>query len=165
RGIYDYNHHRHASSASTISYLPPYGSDGHEYYDTDAAVKSPPKSQQFQQAYPTQYQRLQELPKSIIVSRNRSFSLTNEIGTGGIGTEPAIVHARREGFGLGYDLDDYKGRDPRRDSDILMSEAMMTPPHSPGKRPSSIQGWKDVETVSMRWENEETTLTGLNALS
>ncbi|KAF9188501.1 hypothetical protein BGZ51_000538 [Haplosporangium sp. Z 767] len=140
RSVYQYNsHYRNASStSSTNSYLPPYTSDGCYKsptvgFDTvmvpeEARIATSPSQKQ---ASPISRFDMPTL-------RSRSFSnLTNQIGTGA-GLEPdSVKQGRDAGFGLGYDLEDNKKRDSRRDSDIMMGEAMMTPPHSPGIRPSS----------------------------
>ncbi|KAG0262325.1 hypothetical protein BG011_000078 [Mortierella polycephala] len=139
RSIYQYNsHYRNTSSTSTNSYLPPYTSEG--YYKPPTvgldSVKAPEEARIA--TSPSQKQASPISRFDMPTSRSRSFSnLTNQIGTGA-GLDPGSVKQGRDaGFGLGYDLEDNKKRDSRRDSDIMMGEAMTTPPHSPGIRPSS----------------------------
>ncbi|KAG0214930.1 hypothetical protein BGX28_001136 [Mortierella sp. GBA30] len=150
RSLYQYNsHHRHTSSASSnISYLPPYGSEtysksaqaagGQDIKTPDGAHITTTSPSQKQVVAPVSSR--QDAPKT----RGRSFSnLTNQVGTGA-GLDPGTVpQGRNAGFGLGYDLEENKKRDSRRDSDILMRDAMMTPPHSPSMRPSSAMSMSD----------------------
>ncbi|KAF9571224.1 hypothetical protein EC968_000820 [Mortierella alpina] len=141
RSVYQYNsHYRNGSSASSnISYLPPYGSE--TYYTKSAQaghdIKTPEEARVA--TSPTQKQAAPVSRYDAPTSRARSFSnLTNQVGTGA-GLDPGTVpQGRNAGFGLGYDLEENKKRDSRRDSDSLMRDAMMTPPHSPGMRPSSV---------------------------
>ncbi|KAF9964121.1 hypothetical protein BGZ70_006919 [Mortierella alpina] len=151
RSVYQYNsHYRNGSSASSnISYLPPYGSE--TYYTKSAQaghdIKTPEEARVAtspiqKQAAPGWEKWLRVPPVSRYdapTSRARSFSnLTNQVGTGA-GLDPGTVpQGRNAGFGLGYDLEENKKRDSRRDSDSLMRDAMMTPPHSPNMRPSSV---------------------------
>ncbi|KAF9956533.1 hypothetical protein BGZ72_002704 [Mortierella alpina] len=143
RSVYQYNsHYRNGSSASAtsnISYLPPYGS---ETYYTKAAqaghdIKTPEEARV---AFPPVQKQAAPVSRyDAPTSRARSFSnLTNQVGTGA-GLDPGTMpQGRNAGFGLGYDLEENKKRDSRRDSDSLMRDAMMTPPHSPSMRPSSV---------------------------
>ncbi|KAF9285176.1 hypothetical protein BGZ68_004101 [Mortierella alpina] len=141
RSVYQYNsHYRNGSSASSnISYLPPYGSE--TYYTKTAQaghdIKTPEEARVA--TSPVQKQAAPVSRHDAPTSRARSFSnLTNQVGTGA-GLDPGTVpQGRNAGFGLGYDLEENKKRDSRRDSDSLMRDAMMTPPHSPNMRPSSV---------------------------
>ncbi|KAF9433311.1 hypothetical protein BGZ76_009619 [Entomortierella beljakovae] len=140
RSIYQYNsHHRNTSStASSVTYLPPYASDGYEksgvmQYDSVAQPEEVRIANSPSEKKSSRY----ELPNS----RSRSFSnLTNQVGTGA-GLEPGSVQqGRNEGFGygLGYDLEDSWKMDSRRNSGIILRDAVQTSPHSPKMRPSSV---------------------------
>ncbi|KAF9362294.1 hypothetical protein BGX34_006434 [Mortierella sp. NVP85] len=121
-----------APSSSSVSFLPPYGTEdkgatvGHDGVtpSTEAGPTSSPIQRRSMSAARHQLQR--------------SFSnLTNQVGTGA-GLEPgAVQQGRNAGFGLGYDIEEHK-RHLRRDSDIILRDACMTPPHSPIVRPSSV---------------------------
>lgn len=123
-------HRKNESAASSISYLPPYGEDS-------AAKATPRLSEQHPQ--PRQHPNAVNSTHEGGMAKSGSFSLLSyKVGTGA-GLDPETVpQGRNAGFGLGYDLEDNKKRDTRRDSDILMRDAMMTPPHSPNMRPLSM---------------------------
>ncbi|KAG0362149.1 hypothetical protein BG005_006493 [Podila minutissima] len=124
-------HRKNESTASSISYLPPYGEE-------IAAKPSPHQSDAHLQ--PRQHPNaVNSSTHEGGMAKSGSFSLLSyKVGTGA-GLDPETVpQGRNAGFGLGYDLEDNKKRDSRRDSDILMRDAMMTPPHSPSMRPLSM---------------------------
>ncbi|KAF9407950.1 hypothetical protein BGZ94_002511 [Podila epigama] len=132
-------HRKNESTASSISYLPPYD-------DEEAYIKSNENNNNNnkESSRPSEH-RLRQHPASSNthheggMTKSGSFSLLSyKVGTGA-GLDPEMVpQGRNAGFGLGYDLEEYKRRDTRRDSDVLMREAMMTPPHSPSMRPLSM---------------------------
>ncbi|KAF9375924.1 hypothetical protein CPB97_011148 [Podila verticillata] len=124
-------HRKNESTASSISYLPPYGED--------SATKATPRPSE-QSPQPRQHPNaVNSSTHEGGMAKSGSFSLLSyRVGTGA-GLDPEMVpQGRNAGFGLGYDLEDNKKRDTRRDSDILMRDAMMTPPHSPNMRPLSM---------------------------
>ncbi|KAF9354131.1 hypothetical protein BGX26_008048 [Mortierella sp. AD094] len=139
RSVYQYNsHHRNASStSSTITFLPPYASDGYEKSGAQFNSVAHPEEAKIANSPSEKKSSRYDLP----TSRSRSFSnLTNQVGTGA-GLEPGSVQqGRNEGFGygLGYDLEESWKRDSRRNSDIILRDAVMTSPHSPQLRPSSV---------------------------
>ncbi|KAI9240752.1 MAG: hypothetical protein BYD32DRAFT_407632 [Podila humilis] len=124
-------HRKNESAASSVSYLPPYGED--------SAAKATPRPSE-QPPQPRQHPNaVNSSTHEGGMAKSGSFSLLSyKVGTGA-GLDPETVpQGRNAGFGLGYDLEDNKKRDTRRDSDILMRDAMMTPPHSPNLRPLSM---------------------------
>ncbi|KAG0369368.1 hypothetical protein BGZ54_010126 [Gamsiella multidivaricata] len=139
--IYQYNnsHYRDANStASSISFLPPYGHGAYSKSTVTGCDSVTPPEEVFIANSSSQKIGLStrcELP----MTRTRSISnLTNQVGTGA-GLDPGSVQqGRNAGFGLGYDLEENRKRDSRRDSDITLGNAIMTPPHSPMLRPSSV---------------------------
>ncbi|KAK3828994.1 MAG: hypothetical protein J3Q66DRAFT_383598 [Benniella sp.] len=128
--------HGDAPSSSSVSFLPPYGTE-----DKSAAAGHDgvtPSTEAGPTSSPTQRKPMPAARYQLPMTRERSFSkLTNKVGTGA-GLEPgAVQQGRNAGFGLGYDIEEHK-RHLRRDSDIILRDACMTPPHSPIVRPSSV---------------------------
>ncbi|KAI1315908.1 hypothetical protein EDD11_000222 [Mortierella claussenii] len=141
RSIYQYSsHYRSSSSASSsISSLPPYGG-GENYVKAVSAgydIVTPPQEARIA-SYPIEKKTLGPSRYELSTTRPRSYSnLTNQVGTGA-GLDPGSVQqGRNAGFGLGYDIEMNK-RDSRRGLDLVLQDAMVTPPHSPRLRPSSV---------------------------
>ncbi|KAF9165254.1 hypothetical protein BGX21_009617 [Mortierella sp. AD011] len=138
RSVYQYNSHQRgaSSTSSIITYLPPYAGNGYEKSEEKFSSVAYPDEAKIANTPSEKRSSRYNLPNS----RSRSFSnLTNQVGTGA-GLEPGSVQqGRNEGFGygLGCDLEDNWKRDSKRNSDIILRDAVMTSPHSPQLRPSS----------------------------
>ncbi|KAG0338054.1 hypothetical protein BG004_007381 [Podila humilis] len=146
--LYGY-HRKNESTASSISYLPPYG--GEDNSNSATPKTASPRQNQSQgggggsekkqqgRLYPTMSINSSATHHEGGMTKSGSFSLLSyKVGTG-VGLDPeSPSQGRNAGFGLGYDLEENKARDTRRDSDIMMRDAMMTPPHSPNMRPYSM---------------------------
>ncbi|KAF9109181.1 hypothetical protein BGX27_007890 [Mortierella sp. AM989] len=148
RSIYKYNSHTRntSSTASSVTYLPPYASDGYE--ESEAAKQQQQQHQQYGNVAHPEEARIsntvneKKSPRyDLPTSRSMSFSnLTNQVGTGAGLDAGSVRQGRNEGFGfgLGCDLEDSWKEDSRRNSAIILRDAVMTSPHSPQMRPSSV---------------------------
>ncbi|KAG0232126.1 hypothetical protein BGX31_005264 [Mortierella sp. GBA43] len=129
-------HHRSVSSSSSVTYLPPYASEGY----TKAAAAGHDSATTPEARIVISPSEKNDIPAARynLPTRERSISkLTNQIGTGA-GLEPgAVQQGRNAGFGLGYDPNENRGH-ARRESEIILKNAVITPLHSPILRPSSV---------------------------
>ncbi|KAF8927831.1 hypothetical protein BGZ58_010084 [Dissophora ornata] len=142
RSLYPYGSQRHSagSAASSVPYLPPYDVETYSKPGTmeHGNAVTPPK-EAHTATPPSQKIALSSSRYEMPTTRSTSYSsLTNQVGTGA-GLDPGSVQqGRNAGFGLGYDLEESTKRSSWRYSDVSLRDAIMTPPHSPGLRPSSV---------------------------
>lgn len=132
------DHHRNASSvSSSVTYLPPYASEGGYKTAVAGSDSMTPPEETLVATSPSQKRALPAARYELPARKGSVSKLTNKVGTGA-GLEPgAVQQGRNAGFGLGYDIEESR-RHLRNDSDIILRDAVTTPPHSPFMRPSSV---------------------------